>query len=410
MLKIVFIGPLSEQGGAVSLYDQYLIHALLEAGASVDVVSDSSVSVPPLDVSLVGKWSKGVMSIPRILFAVCRCTHPDVIHVQHETFLFGGPLTALLFPIMVMILRLRGVPVVVTMHGVTSLRKMDKQFVRAIGWNFPATIARVTLKGVTQLICRASSVVTLHEVPLSETLQREYGVSARKIVVVPHGVPIVSPCSDLGIAKSKLGLPHDSSVILFFGYLTRRKGIEVLIDSFIELSAARPTCHLVVVGGVPPTAPDVHAANLYAFSLRERVPTELDGRVHFTGFVSQDELNTYFCSASVLVLPYLYDIASSGSLAMAAAYGVPVIGSDLPTLRSILREDEYLFTPGAVSELVSRLDRLLSSKESIERARALLTEVRDDRSWKAVSTRLLELYESVLGRPKIGQPVGKGRQ
>src|SRR6185437_11177185 len=53
---------------------------------------------------------------------------PDVVHLQHEFKTYGGLITALLFPILLFVLRLQGYPVVVTTHGVVSPKQVDFEF------------------------------------------------------------------------------------------------------------------------------------------------------------------------------------------------------------------------------------------------------------------------------------------
>ena len=67
---------------------------------------------------------------------------PAVVHFQHEFFLYGGISSALLFPLLILLTRLAGIKVIVTMHGVVPRLATNDNFAEA----FFVTYNRLILK------------------------------------------------------------------------------------------------------------------------------------------------------------------------------------------------------------------------------------------------------------------------
>lgn len=119
--------------------------------------------------------------------------------------------------------------------------------------------------------------------------------------------------------RALLGVGQDDFVLLSLGKQDRRKGIDFLIDVFPQ-AAQDPRVKLAVVGTI---AADFAAA---FEALKHRFPTQI---VHVNSFVPESDLPKYFAAANAFLLPYSADFtATSGTLARAAASGVPVLATE----------------------------------------------------------------------------------
>ncbi|MGI8756226.1 MAG: glycosyltransferase family 4 protein, partial [Acidimicrobiales bacterium] len=133
---------------------------------------------------------------------------------------------------------------------------------------------------------------------------------------------------DRGVARAKIGFEHAGGpVVVYAGRVFKGKGVDVLLEAaaLLEGIGAR----ILVVGNVQ--EPD------YVARASENVT--------FTGFVAPSEVPDYLAAADVLVMP------STGTLRYAEytsplklfeylATGNPVVASDLPVLREVLRDGE----------------------------------------------------------------------
>ena len=64
-------------------------------------------------------------------------------------------------------------------------------------------------------------------------------------------------------------------------------------------------------------------------------------RIHFTGYVEEDEIAELFRTASVLVMPYSSATGASGVAHLACEFGVPIVSADIHDFRG-MAEDENL--------------------------------------------------------------------
>jgi glycosyltransferase involved in cell wall biosynthesis len=90
------------------------------------------------------------------------------------------------------------------------------------------------------------------------------------------------------------------------------------------------------------------------------------GRVIFAGSVSEDELPAYHRLGDVFAFPSVDQSEAFGIAALEAlACGVPVVSSDLPGVRTIVREGETgLRVPaGSASALAAALVRMLGNED-----------------------------------------------
>lgn len=121
-------------------------------------------------------------------------------------------------------------------------------------------------------------------------------------------------------ARQKLGIPNDAVVVLVYGSLTTRKGIDSLLlatqqDNFPQ------QVHVLLAGRRDAKVRELLLSSP-ARMLREA------GRLHeYDGFLSDEEQHTVFRAADVVWLGYKEHYAMSGVLVQAGAMGLPVVAS-----------------------------------------------------------------------------------
>ena len=112
---------------------------------------------------------------------------------------------------------------------------------------------------------------------------------ARKIEVIPHGIPDF-PFLETHHAKAKFGFVG-KTVILTFGLLSPNKGIEIMLDAMPNIIKSCPNAVYVILGATHPNLVR-HQGEAYRDSLTARVQ-ELgieDHVVFFNQFVDQATL------------------------------------------------------------------------------------------------------------------------
>lgn len=188
-------------------------------------------------------------------------------------------------------------------------------------------------------------------------------------------------------------IKQDLPVLLFVGGLDEAhvfKGLPVLFEALAHL--VNQPWHLVIVG-------DGALKETY----RENARTAgLDDRVTFAGSVSQDDLPRYYRLAAMHLFPSTKRAESFGLVALeAAASGIPSIASELPGVRTVVRDGDtgLLVAPGDVEALKKAILTLLEQPEVRSRL-GLSARVNAESlyNWEPLMDRLEATYDSVLGQ------------
>ncbi len=151
------------------------------------------------------------------------------------------------------------------------------------------------------------------------------GFTGSKIFLSNPGIPSL-PRIPLQAAREKLGISQQSKIILTFGYLSERKGIEELIEAFRALKKDK-SLQLWILGMPDPNIP---TSGSYLDRCREKViQAKLQERIHFVSqYLAEPDLQQYLAAADVIVLPYVLDRHRwSFAAAYALALGCAVITS-----------------------------------------------------------------------------------
>jgi phosphatidylinositol alpha-mannosyltransferase len=211
------------------------------------------------------------------------------------------------------------------------------------------------------------------------TARRFYGGRYR---IVPNGVHL----GGAGQSGSQ-DEPDGPLRILFIGQAVERKGLPVLLRAFEALREQVPAT-LTLVGA----------------SQDEVAHMMLDDRgVHALGKVSESRKLAELARAEVLCAPSLHGESFGMVLTEALAAATPVLASDIPGYRDVVRDgiDGVLTPPGDALALAEALRAL--ALDSAARGRMVASaRLRAERfSWPHVAAEVLDCYEQALavGRP-----------
>ena len=159
---------------------------------------------------------------------------------------------------------------------------------------------------------------------------RHYGLPEKDICVIYNGInPLDFEGGEDPVGKRKrlirpLGVPEDSTVILFVGSGFERKGLISLIRALPRLKEKDGGIWLVVVGKGNPSG-----------YLKEAGSLGVSDRVIFAGAVK--DVIKYYLASDVFVLPSLYEPFSNACLE-AMASGLPVVTSRANGASEIITE------------------------------------------------------------------------
>lgn len=340
-------------------------------------------------VHVVRCWKKGIL-YPLQIWLSSLSSNIDIFHIQHEYYLYGGILSAMIFPLLVLLLRSRA-PVVITLHGVISYKHLDKLELNELPFlkGFIMAVLKINLR---QISCLSNTII-VHDDYLKEVIEKEYGIETSKVLVISHGI---EPNATMDSEKARKILNISANkVILFFGYLSKRKGLEQLIEAFVKVKDDFPDALLIIgTGKNPRLSKKVEYIEYYNYI---QTKAKEDDAIRFVGFIPETELKTYISAADVIVFPYSIPISASGPLSISLGFNRLVLCSDIPTFKEIIKTDKLLFRAGSSEDLYTKLKDVLNlSIDKNNPLLKLLAEIRNDYSWYKISLKTLATYTRLL--------------
>lgn len=379
--------------GGVASYTKNLVFSLLNS-CSVDVFANKISHVADHcseDEMVYRCWDRGVL-YPFRIFKKLLCKNVDVVHVQHEIYLYGGLGSAIVFPFLLFLIMLLRKPVVVTLHGVIPLSKVDERFLKENWIKGKPFVMKSGLALLVKFIASLSTAIIVHEENSRETLKSEYGCPTRKIFVIHHGIEKRNDLIEKDEAKRELGL-NGRSLIFFFGYITGYKNVELLIESASFLKT--PNWVMIIAGGPHPRLSSDPDYLSYVSNLHEKALAISKDQILFKGFISEEEIPLYFSAADLIVFPYKISMHSSGPLSLAASYEKPFLITDV--FRGIVSSSDVVFKNDS-RELASKIDTFFEDAEFQRRVLRCSKEFKKGRLWSDVSEKTYELYRKVISQ------------
>lgn len=237
------------------------------------------------------------------------------------------------------------------------------------------------------------SLIFVHSEINRQMFNDTYG-SATRIEVIPHGNESIFRTSGDKITPAvaeRFGIREGSPVVLFFGNLSKYKGIEDLIASFTQVVSAVPDARLIIAGYPNPDVDVVELEKLVSrLGLGESV-------LIYPRYVPMEEVSAFFALARVVALPYRM-IFQSGALQVAYSFGKPVVATAVGGLNEAVEDGVtgLLVPPGDHGALAEALITILTDETLAgrmgERAK-LLSETKY--SWDNVARIAAAAYRSV---------------
>ncbi len=258
-------------------------------------------------------------------------SNPDVVCVQHEFGIYGGPAGSHLLAL----LRELRMPVVTTLHTILREPSSDQRRV------------------MQELIARSTRLVTMTERG-RQMLQEIYQAPPAEIDLIPHGIPDM-PFVDPNYYKDQFGV-EGRLVLLTFGLLSPNKGIENVLNALPAILAEFPNVVYIVLGATHPNLVREHGET-YRLSL-ERLAKKNQVQKHvifYNRFVELEELKEFIGAADLYITPYLNEAQiTSGTLAYAFGAGKAVISTPYWHAAELLADDRGVLVPFGDSQAIAR--------------------------------------------------------
>jgi glycosyltransferase involved in cell wall biosynthesis len=291
-----------------------------------------------------------------------RNDQPDLIHVQYTS-----PL-------------LTRIPAVVTVHDVSFIEHPE-YFTSSRRSQLRLTVGRS--------VRNAARILTVSEFS-RDAILRAYDVEPSKVRVIPNAAN--PDFRVIGRERARRAvtdrLKFHEPFIFSLGDLQPRKNQIGLIEAFSELLTDCPHLryHLVLTGKETWFTPKVvEAARASGFA----------SRIHFTGFVSDEDLLELYNACDCFVFPSFYE-GFGLPILEAMACGRAVACSNTSAMPEVADGAGLLFNPHSSGEITRALKDILLDTELRNRMERLGLKRAAGFTWKKAAAATLDVYKEVV--------------
>lgn len=278
---------------------------------------------------------------------------------------------------------IRGVPSVLTPHGIYPHRSLANRFAKDF---FDKSSGRLLLNSSDTIIA-----LSRH----NERLISNLGASEHKIVIVPNGVD-AGEYANLHRSRRILEELHsDGPILLYVGRIDWNKRVDKIVEALPAILKDFPSAKLVVVG------PDYSNCvnELWGISKKLKVTDSLV----ITGNVSREKLLEFYSVANVFLLPSSYE-GFGLSMLEAMCSKIPVIASPSGGPGDILKDRTHaLLLKESNSYEISRLVHDVLTNQSLkeELVKNALELVETKYTWENVVDHLEMVYGRTIAEKRV---------
>lgn len=164
---------------------------------------------------------------------------------------------------------------------------------------------------------------------------------------------------DFQKTKEELGFNKDSIVLLFFGYVRKYKGLDILIEAFPKILNGIPETRLLIVGEFY-DKPDSYLDQIKKLEIEDKVKVVNE-------FVPNEEVAKYYEVSDIVILPYR-SATQSGILNVAYGFNKPVIVTDVGGLAEFVDEGKtgFIVKPDSPDAITEGVKNFINVKSEID--------------------------------------------
>ncbi|MBM9475214.1 glycosyltransferase family 4 protein [Nakamurella flavida] len=398
-MRVAVVSTFPPRPCGIGTFSQDLRAALRESSPTIDVdiISIVREQTEQTDPDVLPLIRQDVRSDYPAVAQIVDSRGTDVVLVEHEYGIFGGPDGAYLLSLVQELSQ----PLVLTLHTVLSR---------------PSVSQAETLRA----LCRHATLVTVFTETARRMVVSQRLVAPERIRVVPHGAPTIllphSPSKDVRVAVGGPAAADTSrpaierlegrTVLSTFGLISEGKALEVAIRALPAVVAAHPEVLYLIAGQ---THPEVvkREGEKYRLGLERLVrDLGLTDHVHFLDrFLTDEELAALLASTDIYLTPYRSrEQIVSGALTFAVAAGCPVVSTPYYYAEDLLASGAGVLVPFDDSPALGRaVIDFLDDPQRLAAARTEARRVGAKLAWPAVGGQIM----TVLREARELGPAGR---
>lgn len=321
--KIIIIGPAHPlRGGGMSTFNERLAKAFMQAGHTVSIYTfslqypsflfpgTSQYSTEPAPAGLNIKvlinsinplnWIK----VGRML----RKESPDLIVVRYWLPFMG--------------------PCFGTILRIAKKNKHSK--VVCIADNIIPHEKRAGDKAFTQYFIKpVDAFITMSEKVLADL---KLFNNTKPAEYIPH--PLYDNFGEKipkDLARKNLGIAANEKIILFFGFIRKYKGLDMLLEAMALLKDKMPDLKLMIAGEYYEDQKQ-YEEQIEQLGIRDRLILK-------TTFIADNEIKNYLCASDLMVQPYR-NATQSGVTPLAYHFEIPMVVTNVGGLAAMVPHDK----------------------------------------------------------------------
>jgi len=375
--RIILIGPAFPYRGGIANLNEALFRSFIKQGHSCEIVSFSfqypsfifpGSSQYDFDRNAHDIVSKRIINSisPLSWFSAARYIlryKPDLIVVRFWLPLMGPALGS----ICRLVKKNLNVPIIGLTDNVIphEKRKGDK------------ILTRYFLRSCDAFVAMSDSVLRDIE---------SFGIVAPG-VMIPHPVyDIFGEPVSYEEARAFLGIPNNQKIILFFGFIRRYKGLDILLRAMADPQIKASGIKLIIAGEYYEDA-EFYNRLIQELGISDRL-------IIHTHYIPTNDVRYYFCAANLIVQPY-HTATQSGVTQIAYHFCKPMIVTRVGGLAEMIedRKNGYAVNPDPEEIAASIIDYFENNREFSMTQQTSV--IKERFSWSNMVRGILELGNKI---------------
>jgi len=381
-MKITSIGPLPP----IKAISPYFVHfsrdlakkADLEVFTYKKIKPESSYSGGTTEQNLLFKGIKNAdvkyllsWYNPLSWIYCCLKAKGKIVHIQHWALY-----SSIIYCFIVPFIKLQKKKIVITVHNITP--------------HIDNILFVISDKIVNKIIFPFADWFIVHNPRNKKKLIDLYNISEDKISVITHG--ILKPENTRNISKKearkKLNLPMDKKIILFFGYIWKYKGLDTILKSLDLIRREIPDVLLLIAG-----QPVKYFDSLERY---EQIIKEYDLHKHVVSrfeYIPDSEVELYFNTADIVVLPYREPFDTHGGVAaLALSFKKPMVVTDVGGLPEYVKDQRVVSNPDDILNLSKNIINVLKNEKLIDKLTKDSEDLLKELTWDKIADKTIDIY------------------
>ena len=186
-------------------------------------------------------------------------------------------------------------------------------------------------------------------------------------------------------ARTQLGLPQQDKIIIFFGYIRKYKGLDLLIQAMADETIKKLGIQLMVVGEFYEDASGYHDL-VNALGLQDQIK-------FYSNYIPDGEVKNYVCSADFIIQPYK-NATQSGVTPLAYHFEKPMLVTNVGGLADTVPNLKTGIVVEPTTEAIAKgIETLYEMGEN--HFISNIIEEKKKYSWSQMTEKFLALYQQL---------------